>query len=125
MKKLFFTIIFLCVCLFSYSNDLNGKYLTEDYNTKSIDGLIKVTYTFTNDSLYIDVYPSGCGISAMSLEKISDTEYKAVETLYDINTNNILKKTIYHLSFFPCVWDKDSWAVYRDGTIVDIIKKID
>lgn len=99
--------------------------MTEDYNTKSIDGLIKVTYTFTNDSLYVDVYPSGCGISAMSLEKISDTEYKAVETLYDINTDGILKKTIYHLSFFPCVWDKDSWAVYRDGTVVDIIKKID
>ncbi len=124
MKKLFFTIIFLCVCLFSYSNDLNGKYLTEDYNTKSIDGLIKVTYTFTNDSLYIDVYPSGCGISAMSLKQTSDNDYEAVETLYDITSGDILKKTIYHLSFFPCIWDNNSWAVYRDGSVVDIIKKI-
>jgi hypothetical protein len=125
MKKLLFTTLLFLTSVFVYSVDLNGKYLTEDYNTKTIDGLIKVTYTFTNDSLYIDVYPSGCGISAMSLKQTSDNDYDAVETLYDITSGDIIRETIYHLSFFPCVWDKDSWAVYRDGTVVDIIKKID
>ena len=125
MKKLLFTTLLFLTSVFVYSVDLNGTYLTEDYNTKTIDGLIKVTYTFTNDSLYIDVYPSGCGISAMSLKQTSDNDYDAVETLYDITSGDIIRETIYHLSFFPCVWDKDSWAVYRDGTVVDIIKKID
>ena len=132
MKRLLFTVILFLSFTFGYSIDLNGIYLTEDYNTKSVDGMIKVTYTFTNDSLYIDAYPSGCGIAAMSLENTSKNEYKAIETLYDINetlydinTGNVIRKSIYHLSIFPCIWDKDSWAVYRDDTIIDIIKKID
>ena len=98
-----------------------GKYVTEDYNTQSADGLIKVTYTFENDSLFIDAYPSGCGITALSLEW---HEYKAIETLYDEKTNEAIHKRIYHLMFLPCKWDENSLAVYRDGVIIDIIRKI-
>ncbi len=126
MKRLLSVFVLLFICFSGYSaNRLDGTYLTEDYNTKSTDGMIKVTYTFTNDSLYIDAYPTGCGIASMSLEKASQYEYKAVETLYDVNSGYTIRKTIYHLSFFPCVWDKDCLAVYRDGSVVDIIKKID
>ena len=100
-----------------------GKYVTEDYNTQSADSLIKVTYTFENDSLFIDAYPSGCGIVAMSIEYVN-YEYIAVETLYDEKTNEAIHKRIYHLMFLPCEWDKNSLAVYRDGVVIDIIRKI-
>ena len=102
-----------------------GKYVTEDYNTQSADGMIKVTYTFENDSLFIDAYPSGCGIAAMSFEYDDEIhEYKAIETLYDEKTNEAIHKRIYHLMFLPCEWDENSLAVYRDGVIIDIIRKI-
>lgn len=100
-----------------------GKYVTEDYNTQSADGFIKVTYTFENDSLFIDAYPSGCGIAAMSIEYVN-YEYKAIETLYDEETNKVIQKRVYHLMFLPCKWDENSLAVYRDGVIIDIIRKI-
>lgn len=125
MKKIIFTFILFSISLFACSTNLNGKYLTEDYNTESIDGMIKVTYTFTNDSLYIDTYPSGCCIAAMKLDKVTDNEYVATETLTNIYTDEVIKKFLYHLSFFKCAWDKNSIAVYRDGSVVDIIKKID
>ena len=51
-------------------------------------------------------------------------EYKAVETLYDEKTNEAIHKRIYHLMFLPCKWDENSLAVYRDGVIIDIIRKI-
>ena len=100
-----------------------GKYVTEDYNTQSADGLIKVTYTFENDSLFIDAYPSGCGIAAMSIEYVN-YEYQAIETIYDEETNKVIQKRVYHLLFLPCKWDNNSLAVYRDGVIIDIIRKI-
>jgi len=128
MNKVIYVIAFLFVSVFcNAANNVtpNGKYVTEDFNTKSIDGMIKVTYTFTNDSLYIDAYPSGCGITAMKLEVDSNNEYKATETLYDIVSGDVIHKKIYHLSFLKCLWDKNIMAVYRDGVIVDIIKLLE
>lgn len=103
---------------------LQGKYLTEDYNTESADGMIKVTYTFTGDSLYIDAYPSGCGIAYMKLEYEGNDTYRATEALYDQNTGKVIHERVYHLLFLPCKWSKHSYAVYRDGEVVDIIRKI-
>lgn len=124
MKKLLLTLILVFSFVFGYSQNLKGTYLTEDYNSESIHSFIKVTYTFTKDSLYIDTYDTGCGIAAMSLKKISDYEYKATDTIYDIYDENPVSTTTYNLSFFPCIWDKNSFAVYRDNKIIDIIKKI-
>lgn len=123
MKKLLFTLILFFSFVSGYSQDLKGTYLAEDYNSESIYSLIKVTYTFTKDSLYIDTYETGCGIAAMSLKKISEYEYKATDTIYDINDDPV-SITTYNLSFFPCIWDKNSFAVYRDNKVIDIIKKI-
>jgi len=135
MKKIFNNIkrfILACFMVFTgvltaycqTSDKLQGKYLTEDYNTKSADGMIKVTYMFANDSLYIDVYPSGCGLACMSLEKTT-RDYIATETIVDSEDNTriaYIKK--YHLEFLPCIWDKKCLAVYRDGSVVDIIRKL-
>ena len=126
MKKLFLAL----ALLFSINvycethRNLSGRYLTEEYNTKMADNLIKVTYTFTNDSLYIDAYPSGCGITAMSI-KLTSRDYVATETIYkEDGSDAIAYIKIYHLEFIPCIWDKKCLAVYRDGIIVDIIRKI-
>lgn len=121
-KLILFALLLASVTCYSVKVE-RGKYVTEDYNTQSADGFIKVTYTFENDSLFIDAYPSGCGIVAMSIEYVNN-EYIAVETLYDEKTNEAIHKRIYHLMFLPCEWDKNSLAVYRDGVVIDIIRKI-
>ena len=124
MKRKLFLFALLLASVTCYSVKVEcGKYVTEDYNTQSADGFIKVTYTFENDSLFIDTYSSGCGIAAMSIEYVN-YEYIAVETLYDEETNEAIHKRIYHLLFLPCEWDENSLAVYRDGVIIDIIRKI-
>ena len=93
------------------------------------DSVCKVTYTFVGDSLYIDTYPSGCFVAAMSLEYFtrsqSSIKYNcnATETIFDIESGKNYKK-IYHLSFIKCGWNKYSLAVYREGEIVDIIKPL-
>lgn len=121
-KLILFALLLASVTCYSVKVE-RGKYVTEDYNTQSADGFIKITYTFENDSLFIDAYPSGCGIVAMSIEYVNN-EYIAVETLYDEKTNEAIHKRIYHLMFLPCEWDENSLAVYRDGAIIDIIRKI-
>lgn len=133
MKKLFslFIMVFIAV-LTACSTEINkmqGVYITEDYNTNMGDSVCKVTYTFVGDSLYIDTYPSGCFVTAMSLEYLTHSKdnpkynCNATETIFDIE-NNISYKKIYHLSFIKCEWDKYSFAVYRDGVVVDIIKPL-
>jgi hypothetical protein len=124
MKRLLIAIAALALSSAAYSQELSGTYLTEEYNTKSVDGMIKVTYTFVNDSLYIDAYPSGCGIASMSIKRTT-RDYVAVETIYkEDEPEKVAFVKIYHLEFLPCAWDKHCLAVYRDGIIVDIIRKI-
>ena len=126
MKKLFLSLalLFSITAYCETQRNLSGRYLTEEYNTKMADNLIKVTYTFTDDSLYIDAYPSGCGITAMSI-KLTSRDYVATETIYkEDGSDAIAYIKIYHLEFIPCIWDKKCLAVYRDGIIVDIIRKI-
>ncbi len=126
MKKLFLSLalLFSITAYCETQRSLSGRYLTEEYNTKMADNLIKVTYTFTNDSLYIDAYPSGCGIAAMKLE-LTTRDYVATEVIYkNDKPDEIAYIKIYHLEFIPCIWDKKCLAVYRDGIIVDIIRKI-
>lgn len=129
MKKLFslFIMVFtlsLTACD-AKGNKLEGKYLTEEYNTQNGEEMTQVTYTFTKDSLYIDAYPSGCGITALALEWYSDKSCTATETITDINGDGkeVAYIRIYHISFVPCEWDKNEFAVFRDYKVVDIIKK--
>lgn len=126
MKKLFLSLalLFSINVYCETQRNLSGRYLTEEYNTKMADNLIKVTYTFTDDSLYIDAYPSGCGIAVMKLE-LTSRDYVATEAIYkNDKPDEIAYIKIYHLEFIPCRWDKKCLAVYRDGIIVDIIRKI-
>ena len=119
---------FLMACS-ADTDKLKGVYITEDYNTNMGDSICKVTYTFVGDSLFIDTYPSGCFVAAMSLEYFTRAESSikyncnATETIYDVETGKYYKK-IYHLSFIKCGWDKYSLAVYREGEVVDIIKPL-
>ena len=126
MKKIFISLLLLLAAAPMYAvhgERPSGTWLTEDFNTKQADNLIQVTYTFTEDSLFVDAYPSGCGIATMSIQYVN-YEYIATETLYNQETGEPIQKRVYHLLFLPCRWDKNSLAVYRDGVVVDIIKKI-
>ena len=130
MKKIFSLLLMafaLSVTACSAEDDkLQGVYLTEEYNTMYGDTLTQVTYTFVGDSLYIDTYPSGCFVAAMSLRYSPKVENSprymcdATETIYDIETGRNIKR-IYHLSFCECEWNSKSLAVFRDYKVVDII----
>ena len=130
MRKLFSLLIMafaLSVTACSAEDDkLQGVYLTEEYNTMYGDTLTQVTYTFVGDSLFIDTYPSGCFVAAMSLRYSPKVENSprymcdATETIYDIETGRNIKR-IYHLSFCECEWNSKSLAVFRDYKVVDII----
>ena len=121
MRKLFSLLIMafaLSVTACSAEDDkLQGVYLTEEYNTMYGDTLTQVTYTFVGDSLFIDTYPSGCFVAAMSLRYSPKVENSprymcdATETIYDIETGRNIKR-IYHLSFCECEWNSKSLAVF-------------
>ena len=105
-----------------------GKWVTTIPMTKMDADFIDVTYTFTGDSLYIDTYPSGCSLAQMSISKFESTEdgFKcdAIDTLYDIFKGHKIHEKVYHLEFKR---DKtrrgEIFRVYRDETLVDIIKR--
>ena len=109
MRKLLLSICLL-FSLTLYSQSLKGQYISEDINTNECT----VSYTFIKDSLYIDTYPSGCGITSMSLENISYTKYRVTETIDN-------KTKIYYLSFLPCDWDDNSYAVCKKGKMSDVL----
>jgi hypothetical protein len=105
-----------------------GKWVTTIPMTKMDADFIDVMYTFTGDSLYIDTYPSGCSLAQMSMSKFESTEdgFKcdAIDTLYDVFKGHKIHEKLYHLEFKR---DKtrrgEILRVYRDDTLVDIIKR--
>ena len=105
-----------------------GKWVTTIPMTKMDADFIDVMYTFTGDSLYIDTYPSGCSLAQMSISKFEPIEdgFKcdAIDTLYDIFKGHKIHEKLYHLEFKQ---DKtrrgEILRVYRDDTLVDIIKR--
>ena len=105
-----------------------GKWVTTIPMTKIDADFIDVTYTFTGDSLYIDTYPSGCSLAQMSISKFETIEdgfrCDAIDTLYDIFKGHKIHEKLYHLEFKK---DKtrrgEIFRVYRDDTLVDIIKR--
>lgn len=106
-----------------------GKWVTTIPMTKMDADFIDVTYTFTGDSLYIDTYPSGCSLAQMSISKFEPIEdgFKcdAIDTLYDVFKGHKIHEKLYHLEFKK---DKTRRGeiilrVYRDDTLVDIIKR--
>jgi hypothetical protein len=101
-----------------------GKWVSTIPMTDMTPDLVNCSYTFTGDSLYVDVYPSGCGLAAMSIQNYRNTKYgfkcDAVDTMYDIYTGKVIKTKKYKLEFIK---HQNTYNVYRDGTLVDIIKR--
>ena len=68
--------------------DCEGKWVSAIPMTKMSTEFVDVTYTFTKDSLYIDVYPSGCPLVQMSISNVSKMhkgfKCDAIDTLYDV-----------------------------------------
>jgi len=129
MKRLiviFVSLLTLTVCNARVKLVFNpeGKWVSTIPMTKMTTDLVDCSYTFTGDSLYVDVYPSGCGLAAMSIQNYRNTKIgfkcDAVDTMYDIYTGKILKKKKYKLEFIK---HKNTYSVYRDDTLVDIIKR--
>jgi hypothetical protein len=101
-----------------------GKWVSTIPMTKMTPDLVDCSYTFTGDSLYVDVYPSGCGLASMSIQNYRNTKtgFKcdAVDTMYDIYTGKVIKTKKYRLEFIK---HQNTYNVYRDGTLVDIIRR--
>jgi hypothetical protein len=101
-----------------------GKWVSTIPMTDMTPGLVNCSYTFTGDSLYVDVYPSGCGLAAMSIQNYRNTKTgfkcEAIDTMYDIYTGKVLKRKTYRLEFIK---HQNTYNVYRDGELVDIIKR--
>ena len=101
-----------------------GKWVSTIPMTDMTPDLVNCSYTFTGDSLYVDVYPSGCGLAAMSIQNYRNTKYgfkcEAVDTMYDIYTGEVIKEWVYTLEFKK---KRKKYEVYRDGELVDIIKR--
>ncbi len=101
-----------------------GKWVSTIPMTNMTSDLVDCSYTFTGDSLYVDVYPSGCGLAAMSIQNYRNTKIgfkcDAVDTMYDIYTGKVIKTKKYKLEFIK---HKNTYHVYRDGKRVDIIKR--
>jgi hypothetical protein len=101
-----------------------GKWVSTIPMTDMTPDLVNCSYTFTGDSLYVDVYPSGCGLAAMSIQNYRNTKIgfkcDAVDTMYDIYTGKVIKTKKYKLEFIK---HRNTYYVYRDGELVDIIKR--
>lgn len=65
----------------SHAINLNGKYISQSG---------ELMFTFVNDSLYVDMWPSGCGISCYKLRTLSNhrriVTFSAYETYFDGET---------------------------------------
>ena len=129
MKRLivlFVSLLTLTVCNARVKLVFNpdGKWVSTIPMTKIAPNLVDCSYTFTGDSLYVDVYPSGCGLAAMSIQNYRNTKTgficDAVDTMYDIYTGKVIKKWVYTLEFKK---KRKKYEVYRDGELVDIIKR--
>lgn len=75
MRKLLFTMLLMMMAMTSQAINLNGKYISQSG---------ELMFTFTKDSLYVDMARSGCGISAFKLKRTFNNErlstYNAYET---------------------------------------------
>ena len=129
MKRLivlFVSLLALTVCNAGVELVFNpdGKWVSTIPMTKIAPDLVDCSYTFTGDSLYIDVYPSGCGLAAMKIQNLKNLKNgftcEAIDTMYDIYTGKVLKRKTYRLEF---IRHKNTYSVYRDGTLVDIIRR--
>jgi hypothetical protein len=129
MKRLivlFISILTLSVCQAGVELVFNpyGKWVSTIPMTKLSPDVVDCSYTFTTDSLYIDVYPSGCNLAAMSVQSFKNLKNgfkcETIDTMYDIYTGKVIKKKKYKLEFIK---HKNTYSVYRDGELVDIIKK--
>lgn len=107
--------------------DCEGKWVSAIPMTKMDADSVDVTYTFTKDSLYIDVFPSGCPLAQMSIKKTGGNKKyfkcNAVETIHDIISPIVINK-IHHLEFKKDKFrGKSVLLVYRENEMIDIIKR--
>ena len=93
------------------------EYLAEDSST---------IYTFVKDSLYIDAYPSGCGIECYRLEieteTRSETLYKAYEFVLCDDGTDRQEIHFIRLSKDPMGAHWDYIIKFDDEEIIPIIK---
>ena len=65
----------------SYAINLDGRYISKSG---------ELMFTFVGDSLYVDMWPSGCGISCYKLRTLSNhrhiVTFSAYETYFDGET---------------------------------------
>jgi len=136
MKRLivlFISILSLSVCKATDGVELvfnpDGKWISTIPMTKIAPEYVDCTYTFVGDSLYIDVYPSGCNLAAMSIRNVVEIadgfKCEAIDTLYDIFKGIKIHEKLYNLEFKKEKLPNGNtiYKVYRDTILVDKIKK--
>ena len=98
-----------------------GTYMSKDRKSNVFGNCIQ--YTFVGDSLYIDLYPDGCGIASFELLYDDDKvlQCKAIETLEDPGSGSKIK-IVNHVEMKPLKSDNSEymiwWEYKSDGKTV-------
>ena len=100
---------------------LNGKYISQSG---------ELMFTFVNDSLYVDVFPSGCGISCFKLIKKKSLRrqvtYNAYETYLEddkVTCREVFIKVYSkHRNLYIEYYGKDKDRIYNTNEKYHIIK---
>jgi len=98
-----------------------GTYVSKDGKSNVFGNCIQ--YTFVGDSLYIDLYPDGCGIASFELlyDNDNNLQCKAIETLEDPESGSKIK-IVNHVEMKCLKKDKSEymiwWEYKSDGKTV-------
>jgi len=116
-------IVFLMTFSTNVANalTLNGKYISQSG---------ELMFTFVNDSLYVDVFPSGCGISCFKLIKKKSLRrqvtYNAYETYLEddkVTCREVFIKVYSkHRNLYIEYYGKDKDRIYNTNEKYHIIK---
>ena len=119
-KFILLSFIFIVVGLSACSNEqtpILTKFITNDST---------LLFTFVKDSLYVDIYESGCGIECYRLEieteTRSETLYKAYEFVLDDNGTDRQEIHYIRLSKDPMGAHWDYIIKFDDEEKIPIIK---
>jgi hypothetical protein len=81
IKALFVMMLMVLGLNTSHATNLDGRYISKSG---------ELMFTFVGDSLYVDMWPSGCGISCYKLRTLSShrriVTFSAYETYFDGET---------------------------------------
>lgn len=131
IKKILWCVVFAFLMSFTasaarVSSDCHPEGVYTSCNSKNIDDDLDLKYTFTSDSLYVDVADTGCGLTSYQLIYSESNPNKciALETIY--NPDNGQEYVFIHKAEFTPLNDDCSEILisWEMRTNEDKIKRI-